>query len=601
VTPAHDPNDYACARRHNLPIVNIFDKLGKLNENCGIAELGQDRFDAREIIISKLEDLKCYKGRNNNHMMRVAVCSRSGDVIEPLLQPQWYIKCKNLADVSKKQVEQGTMSIYPATFIQDWYRWLDNIQDWCISRQLWWGHEIPAYQVRIQGVSSSEELWVVGSDRNKANEEAVELLKKNGYAEDTQFELLKDEDVLDTWFSSGLLPLSALGWQGRPGEPIPSRYPLQIMETGYDILFFWVARMAMLANYFAGQSAPFENVFLHAMIRDAQGRKMSKSLGNVIDPLHVIEGVSLEMMKENLLHGNLPQKEIKTSTRNLEKEYPKGIPPCGTDSLRFALIQYTQQNRQINLDISNVVQTSHFCNKLWNLFKFGLGRLEMQNKLSYIGDEKIIDLVDQHKNMTLMNRYILSRLATTVKKCHDGFEGLRLFESTDALRRFIVEDVCDVYVEFTKVALNRSDLEEYEKISTLQTLQMCMDVSLRLAHPFMPFITEELWQTMRNTIPSTNQNSTVPSIMVEKFPDFNHYMKLQDNNVEEHFNTILSIIHASRSLRQGYQIGIGKSLPFTIWCSDPKLLVDDGPLKLYSDEIKSFIKASTLSVQDSEV
>ncbi|KAI8968241.1 tRNA synthetases class I-domain-containing protein [Mycotypha africana] len=484
ITPAHDPNDYACARRHNLPIESIFDKTGRLNENCGIPELmGLDRFDVRDKIIDQLRKVGSYKGRDDKHVMRIAVCSRSGDIIEPLIQPQWYVDCKQLAKIARNQVDNGTMSIVPAQFVQDWYNWLDNIQDWCISRQLWWGHEIPAYKIKLNDTQKTDqvdqELWVVGCDQQQANTKAVKLLKDRGYSEN-------DEDVLDTWFSSGLLPLSALGWKGNKGEEIPARYPIQIMETGFDILFFWLARMAMLTNHFTNGKAPFETIYLHAMIRDAQGRKMSKSLGNVIDPLHVIEGVSLQQMKENLLHSNLPEREIETSTRNLEEEFSNGIPPCGTDSLRFALVQYTQQSRQINLDISTVIQTSHFCNKLWNLFKFGLQRLQQRSDLEFDSNA----LIRNTGKLSLVNRYILSRMADAVCKCQSGFNEFKLFDVTDTLRRFIVNDVCDVYVEFSKSILNDPDIEEQEKISTLQILHACMDTSLRLAHPIMPFLTE---------------------------------------------------------------------------------------------------------------
>ncbi|GAA5816462.1 hypothetical protein MFLAVUS_009991 [Mucor flavus] len=600
ITPAHDPNDYACARRHNLPIESIFDKLGKLNHNCGLPELvGHDRFEVREIVIEKLNQLGCYKGKDNNHVMRVAVCSRSGDVIEPLLQPQWYIKCSELAAISKKQVENGQMKIVPDIFVQDWYRWLDNIQDWCISRQLWWGHEIPAYQIKLSGDKTRDQgldLWVVASDEINAEKRAVELLQKRGFPKDTLFELTKDGDVLDTWFSSGLLPLSALGWKGKEGEAIPARYPIQVMETGYDILFFWVARMAMLANHFAGNKVPFETIYLHAMVRDAQGRKMSKSLGNVIDPLHVIEGVSLQDMKDNLLHTNLPEKEIGTSTRNLEKEYPNGIPPCGTDSLRFALVQYTQQSRQINLDISNVIQTSYFCNKLWNLFKFGLGRLEQQPNLNFDSRQ----ILSSSQDLSLVNRYILSRMADTITKCQNGFESSRLFEATDALRRFVVEDVCDTYVEFSKSALSKSDLDEKEKNTTLRILHACMDISLRLAHPFMPFVTEELWQHMRSSLPVLDTSTGAPSLMVETYPDTASFAELHNEQVEDHFKVILSIIHASRSLRQGNQINVGKELPFTILCDDPQLLDQNGPLNLYISEIQNFVKASQITVLDAK-
>ncbi|KAF7732289.1 hypothetical protein EC973_005184 [Apophysomyces ossiformis] len=610
VTPAHDTNDYACALRHGLPIVSMFDKLGRLNEHCGLQALvGQDRFDVRPTIIDMLSEAGCYEGKDTKHSMRVAVCSRSGDVIEPMLQPQWYIRCKDLADISKTQVQEDAMRIHPEHHTQEWYRWLDNIQDWCISRQLWWGHEIPAYQIKFGGEGRREhkgytshefglldsysvflELWVVASDEIKAKEEAQLLLEKEGIPSDTPYTLVKDEDVLDTWFSSALLPLSALGWKGTVNEPIPTRYPIQVMETGFDILFFWVSRMAMLANHFS-KAAPFNDIFLHAMVRDAQGRKMSKSLGNVIDPLHVIEGVSLDTMKKALLNGNLPLSEIQRSTCNLENEYPSGIPPCGTDSLRFALVAYTQQTRQINLDISNVIQTSHFCNKLWNLFKFGLGRLDE------FSNEKA--LLPKASGLSLASRYILSRMADTVEKCHNGFESYKLFEATDALRRFIVEDVCDVYVEFSKATLNKGDVSEEEKHTTLQVLHACMDVSLRLTHPFMPYITEELWQHLKDKTLSKDTPRS-PSLMLESYPTIEQFSGLHDERVEDHFRVVLSIIHASRSLRQSHQISVGQQLPFRIWCDDAALLDSRGPLKLYMDEIKNFVKASDLSLVDAE-
>ncbi|KAI9274512.1 putative valyl tRNA synthetase [Phascolomyces articulosus] len=598
ITPAHDSNDYACARRHNLPIVSIFDKLGQLNDFGGVTEwTGINRFDLRDKVVDKLKQLNCYQGKNENHPMRIALCSRSGDVIEPLLQPQWYVRCSELAETSKKQVENGLIKIHPRGHKQDWYRWLDNIQDWCISRQLWWGHEIPAYQVKLDNMTDKE-LWVVAHDEATAHKETSALFQKEGIEPDAKYQLVKDDDVLDTWFSSGLLPLSALGWTG-PNSKLPERYPLQVMETGYDILFFWVARMAMLANHFAKQP-PFENIFLHAMVRDAQGRKMSKSLGNVIDPLHVIEGVGLETMQENVRKSNLPPKEIEKSVKNLKVEYPSGIPACGTDSLRFALIAYTQQSRQINLDMSNVIQTSHFCNKLWNLFKFGFGRFDKDGLPTNNRSTTMLqDLANNNSTPTaelsLVNQFILSRLADTVTKCMDGFENYRLHEAADAVRRFIVEDVCDVYVEFSKATLNKQDLSSNEKETTLNILHACMDTSLRLAHPFMPFITEELWHHLKQKIPSTNN---AKALMVESYPMAEHILPLRNEQVENHFKVVLSIIHASRSLRQGHQISIGKELPFTIYCND-KALVE--PLRLYMNEIKSFVKGSELSIVEQEI
>ncbi|KAI7871024.1 valyl-tRNA synthetase [Spinellus fusiger] len=586
VTPAHDPNDYACAKRHGLPIISLFDKLGKLNSNCGIPSLGCDRFDARTEVITMLQDLGYYRYKDENHSMRVALCSRSGDIIEPLLQPQWYIRCKGLATTAQDQVNNGDTTLYPNYHVQEWNRWLDSIQDWCVSRQLWWGHEVPAYQLHLKDqLVRDRELWVVAKNEAEARHEADKLLEIEGL-QSIPYDLIKDGDVLDTWFSSGLLPLSALGWKGLTEENIPARYPLQLMETGYDILFFWVARMAMLTSHFAKDIA-FKDVYLHAMVRDGQGRKMSKSLGNVIDPLHVIEGVTLETMKSNLLSSNLSSKEVSASTRNLENEYPVGIPACGTDSLRFALIAYTQQTKQINLEMSNVVQTSHFCNKLWNLVRFGLSKLESKDSIA-------IHSIDKSK-LTLVQRYILSRMATTVKQCQRGFESYRLFESTDALRRFIVEDVCDVFVEFSKPVLSKSDHEENHTL-TRTVLHTCLDISLRLAHPFMPYVTEELWQHMRQHIPTSYQGERPPTIMLEHYPTVQDLDQFHDVQVEAHFKTVLSIIHASRSLRQGHQLSVSKELPFTIYCNDTVWLDKSGPLYQYLDEIKGFIKASEVNI-----
>ncbi|KAG0181230.1 hypothetical protein DFQ29_008933 [Apophysomyces sp. BC1021] len=580
----HGKNVYHPILKKKLPII-CDDQLVDMEFGTGVVK-GQDRFDARQIVIDMLNSVECYKGKDTNHAMRIAICSRSGDVIEPMLQPQWYIRCKELANISKRQVEEGAMKIHPDHHVQEWHRWLDNIQDWCISRQLWWGHEIPAYQIRFNDEKklNEKELWVVASNEADAREEAQLLLGKEGVPSDTPYTLVKDEDVLDTWFSSALLPLSALGWKGATNEAIPTRYPIQVMETGFDILFFWVSRMAMLCNHFA-KAPPFNDIFLHAMVRDAQGRKMSKSLGNVIDPLHVIEGVSLDTMKQDLLSGNLPISEIKRSTCNLEKEYPNGIPPCGTDSLRFALIAYTQQTRQINLDMSNVVQTSYFCNKLWNLFKFGLGRLDNSHSQNAF--------LPHTSGLSLANRYILSRMADTVTKCHNGFESYRLFEAADALRRFIVEDVCDVYVEFSKATLNKANLHADEKNVTLQILYACMDVSLRLTHPFMPFVTEELWQHLKDKTLSSD-TLRPQSLMLERYPTIEQFSGLHDEKV------VLSIIHASRSLRQGHQISVAEELPFSIWCDDSELLNSQGPLQLYMNEIKNFVKASDLEIIDAK-
>ncbi|KAJ2961047.1 hypothetical protein NQZ79_g3616 [Umbelopsis isabellina] len=593
ITPAHDPNDYQCGKRHNLPITSIFDKDGRLNDQCGVKELvGVDRFEARQSVVEQLQRLNVYRGKDTDHAMRLAICSRSGDVTEPLIQPQWYISTKELANKVLQQTATGDIIVSPVHHKNELNRWLNNIQDWCISRQLWWGHRIPAYHVQLATAAEA----TVARDEQELNTNITKQFTLRNIPQDTQYKVRQDEDVLDTWFSSGLLPLSASGWTG-PGT-VAERYPLTVMETGLDIIFFWVARMAMLCTYFTGQP-PFKDVFLHAMIRDAQGRKMSKSLGNVIDPLHVIEGVDLETLKQTVRTGNLAPSEVDRSIKNLEIEYPDGIPACGTDSLRFALISYTQQTRQINMDLKNVVATNYFGNKIWNLFKFGISRMQLMDmKLSSDLTDRLptrVELV----SMPLVNRYILSRLATAVSAAHNGFERLRLHEATDSTRRFIVEDLCDVYVEFSKSLISK-DNQEHAALSSLKILSACMDVALRLTHPFMPFITEELWQHFKEQHHDQGQYISPPSLMLESFPTNEQFAMYKDEQVEAGFQTVLSIISASRSLRQSNRVSIGKELPFKIWSYNGPDAEGNGQLMKYSSEIKDFIKASSLDIIQAE-
>ncbi|KAM3580133.1 hypothetical protein VKS41_007370 [Umbelopsis sp. WA50703] len=597
ITPAHDPNDYECGKRHKLPIVSIFDKDGKLNDQCGVKELvGVDRFDARKSVVTQLQNLQVYRGKDTNHPMRLAICSRSGDVIEPLIQPQWYISTTGLASKVLEHTAAGDITVSPVHHKNELNRWLNNIQDWCISRQLWWGHRIPAFQVQVSTAEEATDFWVVARNEQELNANIRKQFTLKNIPQDTQYKVKQDEDVLDTWFSSGLLPLSASGWTG-PGTAA-ERYPLTVMETGLDIIFFWVARMAMLCTYFTGQP-PFKDVFLHAMIRDAQGRKMSKSLGNVIDPLHVIQGVDLETLKESVRIGNLAPSEVDKSIKNLEIEYPDGIPSCGADSLRFALISYTQQTRQINMDLKNVVATSHFGNKIWNLFKFGINRMQLMdmNLSSSLTDR--LPSREELSSMPLVNRYILSRLAAAVATAQNGFVRLRLHEATDATRKFIVEDLCDVYVEFSKSLISK-DNQEHTALSSLKILSACMDVALRLTHPFMPFMTEELWQHFKAQHQDQGDYISPPSLMIESFPTNEQFAMYRDEQVEAGFQTVLSIISASRSLRQSNRVSIGQELPFKIWSCNGSVLDEQNQLLKYSSEIKEFIKASSLDIIKTE-
>ncbi|RUS22107.1 hypothetical protein BC937DRAFT_90361 [Endogone sp. FLAS-F59071] len=611
VTPAHDQNDYALARRHNLPVISIFNKDGTLNASCGVEEfVRQDRFSIRDLLVDRLTATGHYRGKVTDHAMRVARCSRSGDFMEPLVQPQWYIRCKGLAARAIEDVRKGDVRIRPEYHTDEWYRWLENVQDWCISRQLWWGHRVPAYQLHIDTnilpalvleQFDKSGLWFAACNWSDAQDRVHAFLKQHELPANTPFTLTQDADVLDTWFSSSLLPLSALGWTG--SKAVPDTYPTNILETGLDILFFWVARMAMLCTYFANEP-PFSDIFLHAMIRDSQGRKMSKSLGNVIDPLHVIDGVNLETLRDGLRASNLGKAEIERSLESMEKEFPEGIPACGTDSLRFALVDYSQQTRQINLDVGSVIVTKHFGNKLWQVMRFGLSQFEAANHKLQANPSA--SLPTDLASISLVNRYVLSRLAAAVEQCQNGMGQYRLHEATDAVRRFVVEELCDVYVEFSKPVLQGRDEKEEKQCyrlpsfrllqqTTLNIIGACLDVSLKLAHPFMPFITEELWQNLQAF---TSNKSAAPSLMVASYPSKSDFSQWKDETVERDFKTILSIIHASRSLRQINCVSVTRELPFFVWSDDPVVLEPYGPLRRYAGEIARLARASELKVVD---
>ncbi|KAF9174704.1 hypothetical protein BGX21_009837 [Mortierella sp. AD011] len=606
VTPAHDPNDYACGRRHGLPIVNILEKDGTFNANCGSKTYeNMNRFDAREKIVEELKALGVYRGKNEKHAMRLARCSRSGDIIEPMVMPQWFIKCDSMAQRALEDANLKNLEFYPDSAAKDWNRWLENIQDWCISRQLWWGHRIPAYRPVFEdgssiqvalGMETSDGPWFVAESEEEANQQINQFISEKNMNH-LKYKIVQDEDVLDTWFSSGLLPLSALGWTGKvlsSGSKIPERYPTTMIETGTDIMFFWVAKMVMLCTHLSGQ-VPFKDIMFHAMVRDAQGRKMSKSVGNVIDPLNVIEGISLKELKANLLTGNLSPKEIKRSQSQMDKDFPNGIQANGADALRFALVSSTQQSRQINLDLSNVASAQHFANKLWNLSRFYRFPLYDHKHDSSVSSDSVIaqGLMEfqncpQQQSLTLVERFVMSRLADTVSKVNTSMEQLQPSAATETLRKFIIQDLCDVYVEFIKPTFFSANDEAVQlKPRLYNVLQTCIDASLRMMHPFMPFVTEELWQKM---LPKTAPQNA--SIMTSAFPSSDELASWKDETAEQNMDVALAIVNAARSLRQSHQVPMSKELPFTIWTNDASLLADSGAFKQSRAYLIHFTRAS---------
>ncbi|EDN06161.1 valyl-tRNA synthetase 2 [Histoplasma mississippiense (nom. inval.)] len=334
ITPAHDFNDFIRGKDNNLEFISIMNDDGTFNANAG-PFAGEKRFDARYKVIEALKEKGLYVTWENNPM-KVPVCVKSNDIIEPILKPQWWMRMKDLAEPAIKVVENGEIIIRPETAEKSYFRWMKSINDWCLSRQLWWGHQAPAYFVQIEGEhgdDSDGNLWVVGRSEAEAQKKADAKFAGK------KFTLKRDPDVLDTWFSSGLWPFSTLGWPKNTPD-FEKLYPTSVLETGWDILFFWVARMIMLGLKMTGK-VPFTEVYCHSLIRDSEGRKMSKSLGNVINPVDVIEGIELQVLHDKLKHGNLAEKEISAATRYQKKAFPKGIPECGTDALRFALVSYS--------------------------------------------------------------------------------------------------------------------------------------------------------------------------------------------------------------------------------------------------------------------
>ncbi|KIK07612.1 hypothetical protein K443DRAFT_673192 [Laccaria amethystina LaAM-08-1] len=532
ITPAHDPNDYEVGVRHNLEFINILNDDGTLNANAGVLFEGVKRFHARNKVVQLLKEKGLFVEVKDNPM-QIPICSKSGDVIEPVLKPQWWVNCKPLAEEAIKRTRAGELLITPKQSENDWYRWLEGIQDWCISRQLWWGHRCPAYFVRIEGKdqeTNDGKNWVVGRTREEATERAKFL------AAGAPFVLEQDEDVLDTWFSSGLWPFSIMGWPDKTPD-LETFYPCTLLETGWDILFFWVARMVLLGIHLTGK-VPFNEVLCHAMIRDAHGRKMSKSLGNVIDPIDVIQGLPLEDLHQKLYEGNLDEKEIVKAKAGQKKDFPKGIPQCGTDALRFALCAYSGGGRDINLEILRVEGYRKFCNKIFNATKFAMLKLD--------GEFVPEPIAKPTGNESLVEKWIFHKLNIAAIEINQCLADRNFMAATIAVHNFWLYELCDVYIEAMKPMTDESASPATRK-SAQQTLYTCLDYGLRLLHPFMPFVTEELWQRLPR-----RANDSTPSIMLASYPISDSDFVFED--AEKKFDLVFSTLKAGRSLAASYNL-----------------------------------------------
>ncbi|GAB1312199.1 Valine--tRNA ligase, mitochondrial [Madurella fahalii] len=498
LTPAHDFNDYNLGKAHNLEFINILNEDGTLNSNAG-KFAGQKRFDARYHVVEELTKLGLFVKKEPNPM-KIPLCEKSKDVVEPLIKPQWWVRMKELAEAALEVVENGEIKIMPESANKSYKRWLSNINDWCISRQLWWGHRIPAYLVVFDGEDSTEtdaSEWIVAKSEDEAR--AIAEAKFGS----KKFHLEQDPDCLDTWFSSGLWPMATLGWPNTESPDFKNFFPTSLLETGWDILFFWVARMIMLSVKLTG-TVPFKEVYCHSLIRDSEGRKMSKSLGNVIDPLDIISGIELESLHAKLRVGNLQEDEVARATKYQKAAFPNGIPECGADALRFALVSYTTGGGDINFDIKVMHGYRRFCNKVWQASKYVLGKLPE----SFVP----VAQLDVAK-LSVPERWILHRMNSAVKDINGALEAREFSRSTRLLYQFFYDELCDVFIENSKSILSDGTPEEQHSVQ--QTLFRALDTSLRLMHPFMPFITEELWQRLPR-----QEGDTTPTITLAPYPEY---------------------------------------------------------------------------------
>ncbi len=531
ITPAHDFNDYEVGKRHDLPQINLFTIEARLNDNAPQAYRGLDRFDARKKVVDDLDALGLLE-KVEDHTLQVPRGDRSGVVIEPYLTDQWFVAVESLAKPAIEAVENGDIQFVPKNYENMYFSWMRDLQDWCISRQLWWGHRIPAWYDEDGNV-------YVGRDED-------EVRREHNLGDRP---LSQDEDVLDTWFSSALWTFSTLGWPEQTDE-LKTFHPTDVLVTGFDIIFFWVARMIMMTLKFTGE-VPFKQVYVHGLVRDAEGQKMSKSKGNVLDPLDLIDGIDLDTLVDKRTRGLMqPQKEKQIGKRT-RKEFPDGINAYGTDALRFTFLSLASTGRDIKWDMGRIEGYRNFCNKIWNAARYVLMNTENQD----CG----LDADSGEVTLSLADRWIVSALQRAETEVTEALDQFRFDVASHAAYEFIWNEYCDWYLELSKPVLYGDEYSEAEKRGTRRTLVRVLEAILRLAHPFMPFITEDIWQKVAPLAGKTPAaEGADATIMRQPFP-VSDGARL-DPQAESDIEWIKAVITVIRNIRGEMRIPPGKAL-----------------------------------------
>ncbi|KAF3422053.1 hypothetical protein E2986_01130 [Frieseomelitta varia] len=519
VTPAHDPLDYQIAMNHQLEIIEVIDEHGNITETGKLFK-GLPRFIAREKVLNELSNKGLLKSISD-HNMYVPLCSRSHDVVEYLLKEQWFIKCKDMARKAIQAVKQGHLKIVPNSYEDSWYNYLNNIRDWCISRQIWWGHSIPAYYITVEGKTE----WIISR-----TEDDAKTFVQNKYGQDIK--LYKDQDVLDTWFSSAILPFAVMGWP-KKSEDFEKYYPLTLMETGSDILFFWVARMVMLGLELTN-CIPFNEVLLHGLLCDTYGKKMSKTTGNIVSPENIINGITLNnlvaQMKESYNAGLVSESALKRMLSANKKQFPNGIPEHGTDALRMTLCSHNIKKQHIKFDIMEFQTSKYFLNKIWQASKY---------ILLMTGEQ----VYQKPTNMAIIDQWILSRLSLMINEVNDSFSQRDFHQVVASMKQFLYYEFCDYYLETTKWGYKDKDTDIH--ISHTYSLRKCLEAFLRISAPIIPYLSDDLYKRLSNKFP---EFVSIPSLMEGQYPMPEQFNEWRDVSLDERINEVINIILKIRGI-----------------------------------------------------